>query len=97
MPDVPDVYTDQFSISQNPYGIALTFALSSPQATSIASRDTMPLPQVVARMSWEHAKIMAMVLTRLVRQYELEHLGDTIKVPQALTNQLALPPNGEWP
>lgn len=84
----PDLYIDQFSMSQTPYGVALMFALSpslpSPTGQNVGD------PQVTVRMSIEHAKIMAMMIRKNLKQYELEHLGDSIKVPQQVLLQLKL-------
>jgi len=91
MPDVPDIYCDQFTMAHNPYGVIVTFGLTS----NMPNAQSMPVPQVVVRMSLEHAKVMAMVIRKTLKQYELEHLGDPIKIPQALAQQLHFA-DGDW-
>ena len=84
----PDVYSDQFNMAVSPYGVALTFLLtpSSPTPIQAVTGD----PQAVVRMSLEHAKVMSMVLRRSIKQYELETLGDHIRIPRGILGQLKL-------
>lgn len=78
--EIPDVYCDQFSLAQSTYGIAFTFALSQTNPPTVGP--PTPQPQVIVRMSLEHAKVMAMMVRRHLKQYELEHLGDPIRLPK---------------
>jgi hypothetical protein len=84
----PDIYADQFNMAVSPYGVALTFMLtpSNPTPIQVPTGD----PKAVVRMSLEHAKVMAMVLRRSIKQYELETLGDPVRVPRAILAQLKL-------
>ena len=86
MGDVPDVYTDQVTMAQSPYGITFTFSVSS----STPSLQNQAQPQVVLRMSLEHAKVLAMLIRRNLKQYELEHLADPIRIPAAVLQQMRL-------
>lgn len=86
---VPDIYCDQFSVAQSAYGLTLTFSLT-PSTPSAIPGQQPAAPQAVVRMSLEHAKVMVMLLRRQLKQYELEHLGDPIKVPAAVLQQLNL-------
>lgn len=85
----PDVYADQFTMAQSAYGLAITFAKSSTTPT-IPGQAARGEPQVIVRMSLEHAKMMVMLLRKNLRQYELEHLGDPIRLPRALMEQQSL-------
>lgn len=78
--EVPDVYVDQMTLAQTQYGMAITFALS-PSTPPAITQQAQGEPQVVVRMSLEHAKIMVMMLRKHLKQYELEHLGDVIRIP----------------
>ena len=90
MPDdvVPDVYADQMSLALTPYGIALTFSLSN--SAPNPARPMQPEPKVVVRMSLEHAKSLAMIVRRQLKQYELEQLGDAIRLPRQVMQQMNL-------
>jgi len=89
MADVPDVYCDQFSFTTSPYGVALTFGLTPNIAPSVPG--TVPAqPQVVVRMSLEHAKSMAMLIRKNLKQYELEILGDPIRIPDKVLQGMNL-------
>ena len=86
-PDVPEFYVDQFRVTANAYGLALTFGLTPPhpqQAQPVIPRDLVRL-----RMSLEHAKIMVMILKRQLRAYEQE-TGLPINIPHAVYHGLGL-------
>ena len=90
MEEVPDVYCDQFTMGQSAYGITFVFSLTHstpPPATERVKSE----PQVIVRMSLEHAKVMAMMIRKNLKQYELEHLGDPIRIPSKLWRELGLP------
>ena len=89
MADIPDVYCDQFNFTHSPWGVALTFGLSPNIAPSIPGQ-TPSEPQAIVRMSLEHAKAMAMIIRRSLKQYELETLGDPIKIPPAVLQGMKL-------
>jgi hypothetical protein len=91
--NVPDIYCDQFTVALSPYGVALTFSLTSnaPHPAQLQAGQ----PQVVVRMSLEHLKNMVMTLRKGLKQYELEYLGDTIKIPRAVLQQQNLTEE-EW-
>ncbi len=94
MSEIPDIYSDQFNMAMSPYGIALTFSLS-PSMPSALPNQVPATPQAVVRMSLEHAKVLAMMLRRNIKQYELEALGDPVKLPQATLAQLHLS-DSDW-
>lgn len=93
MTDIPDIYTDQVSLAQTPFGLALTFSLSPSNPSPLGQ--TPAVPQAVVRMSLEHAKMMVMVLRKALKQYELEHLGDPINLPRTIMEQSHLSPE-DW-
>ena len=94
MAETPDVYADQFGMIQSPYGITFTFSLT-PSSPSALPGGARPEPQAIVRMSLEHAKVMAMLIRRNLKQYELEHLGDPIRVPTRVLAELQLDEN-DW-
>ena len=89
MSEVPDIYCDQFTVAHSPYGVAFTFSLS-PSTPSAVPGQVHAEPKVIVRMSLEHAKVMAMMMRRNLKQYELEHLGEPIRIPRATLQQLNL-------
>lgn len=94
--DLPDIYADQFNISLTAYGVSLTFSLT-PHVLGLAPSGGAPTvtPKAVIRMSLEHAKIMTMILRRQLKRFELEALGDPIRVPARVLKELELS-EGEW-
>ncbi len=89
MPDeVADVYCDQFQLQQSPYGVMLLLGVIPSTATGVG-----PTPmekRAVVRMSLEHAKVLAMLLRKQLKQYELEHLGENIPIPRSVLQPMNL-------
>jgi hypothetical protein len=85
------LYSDGVQVGCAPFTIALTFTVSpSP------SRGPQP-PKVIAdiRMSPEHAKVMAILLRRQLRDFE-QQLGKPIPVHPQVAQQLGLSPAEDW-
>ena len=93
MPDVPDLYADQFTMVHSPWGVTFNFGLSLSNPPAITGQQAPSQPQAVIRMSLEHAKVMAMIIRKQLKQYELEHLGDPINVPAAVLQAMKLDQN----
>lgn len=92
MPDeTPDVYADQIMLTSNIYGVALSF-LKSPPHPSPGQQPQAAL-QVTVRMSVQHAKIMAMVLRKNLKNWERE--TSEIQLPHEVYNQLGISPE-DW-
>jgi len=65
--ETPEYYSDGIELSLTmPWTVALTFSVKD------TSEDRTPVQQVRIRMSPEHAKVMAMLLHKMLRQYEDE-------------------------
>jgi len=87
-----DVYADQFRVSTNPYGVAITFMLS--EAHPAPARPVQSKNLATIRMSLEHAKVMVMLMRKQLKQFE-EANGISIQVPLDVLNQLGLSPE-DW-
>ncbi len=87
--DVPDIYCDQMTMVQSIYGMTFTFGVS-PHSPSMAAGGTSMAPRVVLRMSLEHAKTLSMLIHKNLKQYELEHLGDPIRIPRKQMDTMGL-------
>jgi hypothetical protein len=77
----PEFYADQVQIGTNPWGFIFRFGL----ATEEGGR-----PIATVRMSPHHAKVMALMLKRIVRQWE-EQMGQTIEFSDQIVRDLDLP------
>ena len=86
-----DVYCDTVTMVHSPFSVAFTFSLS-PSSPSPLPGPGQPVaePQAIVRMSLEHAKVLAMMVRKNLKQYELEHLGDLIRVPAEVLRQSKL-------
>ncbi|MCC2672953.1 MAG: hypothetical protein K0Q72_5425 [Armatimonadetes bacterium] len=92
MSEDPDpIYSDGVQVGCAPFTVALTFTISplpnkGPQT-----------PKVVAdvRMSPEHAKVMAMILRRQLKDFE-QQLGKPVPVHPQVMQQLGLSPTEDW-
>lgn len=79
MAEIPDFYADSYTINVNPFGVMLVFSLTPVDAPAGRAQ---PQTVAVVRTSLEHAKLMTMTITRSLKQYELEHLGNPILIPR---------------
>jgi hypothetical protein len=92
MADEPDpIYTDGVQVACAPFSVALTFTV-----TAAPMHGHQP-PTVVAdlRMSPEHAKVMAILLRRQLREFE-QQLGRPIPLHPQVAQQLGLSPTEDW-
>ena len=89
--DEPVVYSDGIQIGVSPFTVTLGFTLA-PQAqpgTQVAT------PVATVRMSLEHAKVMAIILRKQLKQFE-QQLGQDIALPHQVYQQLGLSPTEDW-
>ena len=88
--DVPDIYCDGMQIQASPFGIVLLLTLVPP------TPGTQP-PKNVAyvRMSLEHAKVVAIMLRRVMKQHEEQQGGAIVLHPQ-LYQQLGISRQEDW-
>jgi hypothetical protein len=92
MPEDPNpIYSDGVQVGCAPFTVALTFTVSPTPSKG------NQLPQVVAdvRMSPEHAKVMAIILRRQLKDFE-EQMGRDIAIHPQVMQQLGLSPAEDW-
>ena len=77
--EVPDFYVDNMRVTTGVFGVNFTFGLNEPHPASggVARQAD---EKVRLRMSLEHAKVVAMMLRRQLKQYERES-GIKIELP----------------
>ena len=93
MPELFDVYTDQFLISSGAYGATLTY--SRTPGTPSAPGSVAPAEQLGrVRMSLEHLKTTVYVLYRQVIDIE-DGLQITIPISARTLNELKIAPE-DW-
>lgn len=89
VPEIPEFYSDGIEVSLTmPWTVALTFSVKD------TTPERKPKPLVVVRMSPEQAKVSAMLLKRLLKNYEADS-GCFINLPSDLYGKLGLPPE-DW-
>lgn len=88
MPEIPDIYTDSVSIASNVWGFTLSFGTRPiEQATS---EEFIPgEPKVRVRMGHGHAKVLAMMMRRVLKEHE-EKSGAPIQLPDDVMDNLEL-------
>jgi hypothetical protein len=92
MPEDPEpIYSDGVQVGCAPFTVALTFTVSASPSKG------NQLPRVVTdlRMSPEHAKVMAIILTRQLKEFE-QQLGRPIPIHPQVAQQLGLSPAEDW-
>ena len=85
---LPEYFSDIFYIRTNPWGVAITFGLSSPK-DDIPDRDAS-----VIRLSHETAKTLSMMIRKQLRSYERD-TETTIAIPAKVMGSLQLAPE-DW-
>ena len=89
--DEPSVYSDGIQIGVSPFTVTLGFTVA-PQAQPGTQAAT---PVATIRMSLEHAKVMAIILRKQLKQFE-QQLGQEIALPHPVYQQLGLSPKEDW-
>jgi hypothetical protein len=82
-----DLYSDNFTVSIGPYGASLSFGVTVPHPEP--SRPEPPQRVATIRMSVEHLKTMAIIITRHVKRMEGE-LGISYNMPSNILAQLGI-------
>ncbi|MBA7674880.1 hypothetical protein ES703_83105 [subsurface metagenome] len=85
--DLPEVYSDSFRFTVHPYGVAFTFGTNVPHPSP--GKVTPGKDSLVLRMSLEQAKVLAMMLRRNLKNYELQNSLE-IALPSQLYTQLGI-------
>lgn len=89
--DQPLLYSDGVQVGISPFTVTLSFTVA-PQPPV---HGQAPAPVATIRMSPEHAKVMAIILRRQLKQFE-EQLGQPIALPPQVYQQLGLSPKEDW-
>ena len=87
---IPDVYCDGMLLQLSPFGLILNLTKSSPIPGTQA-----PKSVAYARMSLEHAKVIAVMLRRVLKQHEEQQGGAIILHPQVY-QQLGISREEDW-
>ena len=87
---VLDVYCDGMQIQASPFGLVLHLTQMPPTAGT-----QTPKSVAYVRMSLEHAKIVAIMLRRVLKQHEEQQGGAIVLHPQ-LYQQLGISRQEDW-
>jgi hypothetical protein len=82
-PDVPEIYADSAQISSSPFGVAMSLGTNPPHHSG--PNPPQMRTQIVVRMSLEHAKVVAMLLRRQLKEFE-RHNGEIPLPPELYTS-----------
>ena len=88
MPEIPEVYFDQFQINLGPWGAVMNFQLSSYQPPAPGGQQQSERV-ATARTSLEHIKALSFILVRHLKTFEQTHQID-IQVPTGVLSALAI-------
>lgn len=84
---IPEFYADQFAFRGSAYTVHLTFSVGAPTG--------QPKELVSVRMSPLHAKVMAIVFKKAMKDYEAA-LGAEIAVPPGLLEEQHISLDSDW-
>lgn len=89
--DVPELYADGVQIGLSPFGVLLAFAMQPAGQTGTMA----PIKVCNLRMSLEHAKVLAIMLRKQLKNFE-ETMGEDIPLHPQLYTQLGLSKAEDW-
>jgi hypothetical protein len=92
MAEIVDNYSDQFQLTLGAYGANLIFGLTP--AHQDPSSPKPPERIAVIRTSIEHLKVMAIVVTRIIKAMEAD-TGIKYKIPTKVLASLGIAPE-DW-
>lgn len=87
---IPDVYCDGAAIQVSPFGLILNLTQASPTPGT-----QQPKTAAYVRMSLEHAKVMAIMLRKILKQHEEQQGGAIVLHPQIYT-QMQISRQEDW-
>ena len=87
----PELYADGVQIGMGPFGVTLAFSMQPAGQTGTMA----PIKVCNLRMSLEHAKTLAMMLKKQLKNYEA-NMGEDIPLPQQVYTQLGLSKMEDW-
>jgi hypothetical protein len=85
------LYSDGIQVGFSPFTVTLTFTVAPPAQPGTQA----PIPVATIRMSPEHAKVMAIILRKQIKQFE-QQLGRDIALPHQVFQQLGLSQAEDW-
>lgn len=88
----PDVYCDGVQVNLSATDAVLLLSRRSPKTGSTEPAQ----PVAYIRTSLEHAKMLAIVLRKILKNYEENQLGGQIPLPTAVWQSLGLSPQEDW-
>jgi hypothetical protein len=92
--DVPDIYCDGVNIAMTPYDLLLLLTQQKAKITGSGQASISPSSVGVVRMSLEHAKVLAILLKRNLKEYE-DKVGTIPLHPEAAKN-LGISKEEDW-
>ena len=93
MAEIPDIYTDSVAIASNVWGFTLSFG-TRPLEQATSDEHLPGETKVRIRMGHGHAKVLAMMMRRVVKQHE-DRIGEPVKIPDGVMEALGLQ-DADW-
>jgi len=85
-----EAYSDGVQFGVSPFTVAMGFTVAAP-----GQGIQQPIKVATIRMSLEHAKVMAILLRRQLKQFE-ESMGQDIPLHPQLYTQLGISRQEDW-
>jgi hypothetical protein len=89
--DVPNLYCDGVQVALGPFDVVLQLT----QRPADVGTTGKPAVVGIVRTSLEHAKMMAVMLRKVIKQHE-ERIGGKIPIPLPVWQQLGLSEPEDW-
>ncbi len=88
---IPDVYCDGVGVQVTPFGLILNLT----QAPPTPGTTQQPKTTAYVRMSLEHAKVMTIMLRKILKQHE-DQQGSAIVLHPQIYTQMGISRQEDW-
>lgn len=89
--NTPDLYADGVQFGLSPFTVTLQFTVAPAGQSGVVQ----PIKLANVRMSIEHAKVMAILLRKQLKQYE-QSMGAPVQLHPQLYQQLGISRQEDW-
>jgi hypothetical protein len=91
---LPGYYANAVQTAISPFDMTFIFSDQQPEITEAGVR-TAQHPVCAVKMSLEHAKVMAIILRKTLKEHE-DTLGGPIALHPQMCQQLGISPREDW-
>ena len=93
--EIPDIYTDGVQVMVNPFDVILQLTERHPSLPTQGKQPEAAKTVAYVRMSLEHAKVLTILLRKVLKQHEDQQKGKIHLHPQVCVG-MGISPEEDW-